>query len=203
MAKSNQGLVPLPPSSAPYFLSLRLRRLGKQDVKKYRNLEDSTSTHAILQIEQIAFSGQSAVNQWLINAMVPLVSGNGQIRTQVEAIREQIINNAPTTSHSQRMRKRMIEANVISENKITNLLQQCKANVAFAESHVLAAENAMRAWANYFDALASIYLRARTRRDKDSREVAVTSIPAFSSRVLADVPEFEKNACSETTKGRK
>ena len=200
MAKSVKGMPPLPPSSVPYFLSIRLSRMGRQDVRKYQNLADSTRTHAIMEIEQLALSGQGSVNQWLIGAIVPLVAGNGQIRTQVEAIRAVIDKNQPKPGDSGRNRKRMAEANVVSENKITNLLQQCKSNVAMAEAHALAAEDAMRAWVDYYHAMAGIYMRARTRKNKTSGPVGMASIPAFSSHPLTDIPEFERNACSETVK---
>lgn len=203
MALGNKGEVPMPPLAVPYFLSLKLSRMGRQDIKKYKNLQDSTRTHAIMQIEQIALQSQGLVNQWLISAMVPLVSGNGQIRTQVEAIREIIRKNQPSGHESMRVTKRMLEANVVSESKITSLLQQCKANVALAESKVLAAEDAMRAWVDYYQALAGIYMRARTRRSKSQEAVAMASIPIFSSRPLSDVPEFDKNACSDVVKVRK
>jgi hypothetical protein len=71
--------LPFAPAVVSGGVRRRFQTLGRADAKKYKNIQDFSRTHAVLEAEAMAQAGQHTVNQWLVQMIQPIIAGNARI----------------------------------------------------------------------------------------------------------------------------
>jgi chromosome segregation ATPase len=132
-----------------------------------------------------AQAGQHRVNQWLIQSLEPLTSGNERILVQEEEIQEQILAlKTQRASNGRETRALQKKAAELAEHR-GNLRSQRKANQASMESLSLSAQEALDSWETLYNQMASLYSRARAIKSKTEISKVASEVPVFSSIPLA------------------
>lgn len=192
---------------APRFVSLartlRLKIQGRSDAKDYRGLQDFTRTHALIVAQNVARSGQRAVNQWVIQAIDPIQTGNARILVQTEAIQEAINRLKKEGDDSGRRQRTLRSQAQYLENQARNFESQYRANIAKAQTFLLQGEQAIGSWANYYEQMAGIYTRARASKLKVDISSVEAEVPQLESVELVNIQGFDNPAMPFTSKGKK
>jgi hypothetical protein len=92
--KRRRNLLGLPfaPATVPGGVRRRFQTLGRKDAKKYKNIQDFSRTHALLEAEAMAQAGQHTVNQWLFQRVQPIIAGNARIELPVREVETDLQN---------------------------------------------------------------------------------------------------------------
>lgn len=185
--------LPLAPNRIQTRLGLRLRRMGRQDAKKYENLRDFTRTHAIIEIDKIAKRGQSKVNLWLTSESEPISSGNARIRVQMRQLEEELDSLLARREDSGRERKRTEARAARLTQEIMNFEAQHDTNVERGFTLRRMAEEGLMTWQTYRESMASIYTRARAIASGLDVSSVRAEIPEFGPIELVIIPELEED----------
>jgi len=185
VAASKFSGAPLAPQRVNWLLAISIARQGRRDAKKYVGLKDFTRTHALIVAQSKAQAGQHRVNQWLIQALEPLTSGNERILVQEEELQEQILHlKTQKASNGRETRALQKKAAELAERR-GNLRSQRKANQASMDSLSLSAQEALDSWETLYNQMASLYSRARAIKSKSEISKVASEVPVFTSIPLA------------------
>lgn len=187
--------LPFAPATASGKVRRRFETLGKGDAKKYQNVQDYSRTHAILEAEAMAQSGQHTVNQWLVQVVQPIIAGNARIELQVREVDAAAKALSLTKPSSGRHGAKLEAAKAEFSTELAFLAAQHESNLRAIDSLRLQAEEGFASWARYFQLLCSIYSRSRTLADKNPTHNAPAQVPQFRSIELnpigSDRPSLE------------
>ena len=176
---------------APQKLSLldrrRAAKSGRKDAKNYKGLADATLTHALIEIRGVAVAGQHEVNQWLINKVKPLREGNARIAVSMSRLQDQISELSKNPGVSGRQQKEVRTRTTSLTEQLAAEVSQLRMNEENLQALVMAAEEALASWKQYFDAMAAVYVRALSNKlGRDVRSSAA-EVPPFESIQVIDV----------------
>lgn len=203
MAQSLFSSAPVAPHQVDFWLTLRLRAQGKRDAKKYAQLSDYTRTHAIIVAQNRALAGQREVNQWLIKNASPLQVGNARSLVKIRLYESEIERMRNEPGSSGRARRLSTERIGILQREILNTESQLEANTAQLGSLMLAADQALGSWSNYYEQMAGIYARARANKLKHDVDSVRAEVPELVNIALVDFEEFETPDIVPTKRGKK
>lgn len=201
MTKAVQSV--MAPRTVSLGRTIRLKIQGRSDAKDYRGLQDFTRTHALIVAQNVARSGQRAVNQWVIQSIDPIQTGNARILVQVEAIQEAINRLKKEGDDSGRKQRTLKSQAQYLENQARNFESQYRANIAKAQTFLLQGEQAIGSWANYYEQMAGIYTRARAAKLKVDISSVEAEVPPLESVELVNIHGFDSPSMPFTTKGKK
>lgn len=201
MAKAIQGVTA--PRSVSLGRTLKLKIQGRADAKDYRGLQDFTRTHALIVAQNVARSGQRAVNQWVIQSIEPIQTGNARILVQVDALQEAISSIKKQSDDSGRRQKVLQAQSEYLGKQARNFESQYRANIAKAQTILLQGEQAIGSWSNYYEQMAGIYTRARAAKLKVDISNVEAEVPQLESVELVNIQGFELQANSSSAKARK
>jgi hypothetical protein len=180
-------------SSAPLASNIgwlergRLRRQGRKDAKHYRGLNDYTRTHALIVQQAISQAGQNSVNQWLIEACKPFLTGNAGIKVQ-RGVQEFKIQDLGSRKPSSRRAQSQIESQIdVEREKKSNLEAQFETNLTLIEASHKSAEQAMATWVSRYEQAAAIYTRARANKAKESVASVGAQVPPFDAIPMLEI----------------
>lgn len=203
MAQSLFSSAPVAPYQVDFWLTFRLRSQGKRDAKKYAQLSDYTRTHAIIVAQNRALAGQREVNQWLIKNASPLQVGNARSLVKIRLYESEIERMRIDPGSSGRARRLSTERIGILQREILNTESQLEANTAQLGSLMLAADQALGSWSNYYEQMAGIYARARANKLKHDVDSVRAEVPELVNIALVDFEEFETPDIVPTKRGKK
>lgn len=203
MSRSTSVNSVLAPSSVSLYLSLRLRAQGRSDAKRYKGLQDFTRTHALIVAQNKACSGQREVNQWVIQAIEPLQSGNARTIVQLEALEEELRKLQKDGAVSGRKQRTLSARSQYLENQIINFESQYQANIAKAKSILLQGEQAIGSWDNYYEQMAGIYTRARASKLKTDVASVQAEVPELESVELVEIQGFDEVKTEQPSRSKK
>lgn len=189
MASSQFSSAPVAPAKVSFLLGMKLRREGRRDAKKYVQLSDYTRTHAMIVAQNRALSGQREVNQWLIKKAGPLQVGNARLDAKQQLFLNELERLRKDPGLTNRAKKDAIWRIDLIEREILNTTSQTNANSAQLASLVLAAEQALGSWENYYEQMAGIYARARAIRLRQDADSARAEVPILEPIQLVDFEE--------------
>lgn len=178
------------PSEVDWWTQLTLRRQGRQDARRYRSLNDYTRTHALIVAQNKTNAGQRNVNQWVIQSVEPIRTGNARILVQLEVLADKLQRLQITSETSGRRKRELSALQERLEKQISNYTSQYQTNLAAAESVLLQGEQAIGSWANYYEQLAGIYTRARAAKLKIDVSSVEAEVPTLESVELVEIPEL-------------
>jgi hypothetical protein len=178
------------PSSVDWWTQLGLRRQGRQDARRYKSLNDYTRTHALIVAQNKTNAGQRNVNQWVIQSVEPIRTGNARILVQLEVLAEKLERIQITSETSGRKKRELSAQEDRLEKQISNFTSQYQTNLAAAESILMQGEQAIGSWANYYEQLAGIYTRARAAKLKIDVSSVEAEVPTLESIELVEIPEL-------------
>jgi len=171
----------------------RLRRQGRQDARKYKGVQDFTRTHALIVAQSLANAGQRTVNQWFIESITPILTGNARIKVHRASVEEQLADlRAKLAALTGRQRSRTASQIAAFEQELVNLKSQYRANITTADSVEAEADQALDSWKSYYNEMAAIYTRARSRKSRRSPATASSEVPQFHSLTLAEMKEVRQ-----------
>ena len=193
MSKKSKSAAPFAPGRVKLRPRLKLRLQGRQDARKYRGVQDFTRTHALIVAQSLANSGQRRVNQWFIDSMTPIFTGNARINVHCDSVEERIKESQQKFSSLTARQKKRISAEIASlEQELVNLKSQYRANVTTADAIEAEAEQALDSWKASFEEMAAIYTRARSRKSRRGQATAASEVPQFQSVALAELKEVRQ-----------
>lgn len=178
------------PSSVDWWTQQGLRRQGRQDARRYRSLNDYTRTHALIVAQNKTNAGQRNVNQWVIQSVEPIRTGNARILVQLDVLAERLERIQITSETSGRKKRELSAQEDRLEKQISNFTSQYQTNLAAAESILMQGEQAIGSWANYYEQLAGIYTRARAAKLKIDVSSVEAEVPTLESIELVEIPEL-------------
>lgn len=191
MATSQFSSAPVAPATVDFWLGVKLRREGRRDAKKYVQLSDYTRTHAMIVAQNRALAGQREVNQWLIKKAGPLQVGNARLNAKLELFAAELERLRKFPGETNRARRDSQWRVDLIEREILNTTSQINANSAQLASLVLAAEQALGSWGNYYEQMAGIYARARAIRLRQDVDSARAEVPILEPIQLVDFEQTE------------
>lgn len=196
MAKSMYSNAPIAPSRVGALRALRLWRQGRQDSIKYLDAQDYSRTHALIQAQSHCRAGQHEVNQWLLRSVEPLISGNLRIDAELKRLDNAVLEIEALGSTSQRelSRSRVKRESILASR--ADSAAQREVNRSIGSTLMLAAAEALDSWESYYQLLAGVYERAKTRRTKGPAPSSQSSVPVFDGIQLAQVSYFDENVIS-------
>jgi hypothetical protein len=187
MAKSRFSDAPIAPNKASFRQMLQLRRQGSQDAKKYPDAQDYTRTHALIQSQSRCNAGQHEVNQWFLKKVDPLIAGNLRLSADVELLEQRLRETSAGQTQSARERSRLASVREQTAAQISNLQAQREINIAQIANLQLSAEEALKSWNSYYQFLAAIYARSKTRKSQGDAPSAQASVPQFEDISLVEL----------------
>lgn len=191
MSSSQFSSAPVAPVKVGFWLGLKLRRDGRRDSKKYVQLSDYTRTHAMIVAQNHALAGQREVNQWLIKKAGPLQVGNARLEAKLDLFKGELERLRKDPGLTNRARRDSLWRIDLIEREILNTTSQANANSAQLASLMLAGEQALGSWINYYEQMAGIYARARAIRLKQDVDSARAEVPILDPIPLVDFEEPE------------
>ena len=183
--------LPMAPQKVKGILATRLWRMGRSDAKKYENLRDFTRTHAIIQIDKLARTGQHNVNQWLNVESEPISSGNVRIRVQLSMLGEELADLKGRRDDSGRQRQRTLDRIQRVLQEIGNFKAQHESNMERGYTLRRLAAEGLDSWKTYRENMAAIYTRSRAIASGLDVSSVRAEIPEFESVELVEIPELE------------
>ena len=181
------------PVRVKFWPRFKLRRQGRQDSRKYKGVQDFTRTHALIVAQSLPNAGQRRVNQWFIDAITPILTGNARIKVQRASVEQQTSEmQAKFSNLTGRQQKRASIQIESLEQELVNLKSQYRANITTADSIEAEAEQAMDSWKSHYNEMAAIYTRARSRKSRRSPATAASEVPQFQSLDLAEMKEVRQ-----------
>lgn len=171
--------LPFAPATASGKVRRRFEALGRGDARKYQNVQDYSRTHAILEAEAMAQSGQHLVNQWMVQVVQPIIAGNARIELQIREVDASAKALSLTKPISGRHAAKLELAKTEISTELAFLAAQHESNVRAIDSLRMQAEEGFASWARYFQLLCSIYSRSRTLAEKSSTHDAPAQSPQF------------------------
>lgn len=176
-----------------FWSRLKLRVQGRQDSRKYKGVQDFTRTHALIVAQSLANAGQRKVNQWFIDAITPIITGNARIKVNRISVEQKITDlQAKFSTLTGRQKKRTALEISVLEQELVNLKSQYRANITHADSVEAEAEQALDSWKAHYNEMAAIYTRARSRKSRKGQAVAASEVPLFDSIALAEMKEVRQ-----------
>lgn len=203
MAQSLYSSAPVAPATVGFWLSTKLRLQGRKDAKKYSDLSDYTRTHALIVAQNRALSGQREVNQWLIKKSSPLHVGNSRSLVKLNVYETELARLRSENVSGGRAKRLNQERIGMLQREILNTESQLESNSAQLGSLLLAAEQALGSWSNYYEQMAGIYTRARANKLKKSVDSVSAEVPELVSISLVDFDEVETTNAVSTRKVKK
>lgn len=191
MAQSLYSSAPVAPGTVGFWLTIKLKSQGRKDAKKYSQLSDYTRTHALIVAQNRALSGQREVNQWLIKKSAPLQVGNSRSIVKLNVYETELARLRSENASSGRQKRLGQERIGLLQREILNTESQLESNTAQLASLVLAAEQALGSWSNYYEQMAGIYTRARSNKLKKSVDSVSAEVPELENIELVDFAELE------------
>jgi len=194
VSKRNSSAAPLAPARVKYWARVKLKRQGRQDARNYKGIQDFTRTHALIVSQSLANAGQRRVNQWFIDSLTPILTGNARIEVQRKRVETQILELFDSfATLSGRQQKRAVVQIAGLEQELVNLKSQYRANIATTDSIEAEAEQSLASWKSYFNEMAAIYTRARSRKSRDGQATAASEVPQFESIGLAEMKQVRQH----------
>lgn len=191
MAKNAFSSIPNAPKRVGFWASRRLARLGRRDVKRYQNMQDTTATHTIKALEAQTHLNQRKVNEWLVRELTPLRAGNKSLSDQVIGLDARIAAYEADLGPTGRIRKaNTVRLNALRQQRL-NALGQRAANLATGRALIEIAGEAADTWTRYFEAQAAIYVRARALKNKLQPPAAMAAVPTIENVELPPTPDFD------------
>ena len=188
MAKDKWNSAPLA-SKIGWLEKARLRRQGRKDAKHYRGLNDYTRTHALIVQQAISQAGQNSVNQWLIEACKPYLTGNAGIKVQ-RGVQEFKIKDLGSRRPTSRRAQSQVESQIdVEREKKSNLEAQFETNLTLIEASHKSAEQAMDSWVSRYEQAAAIYTRARANKAKESVASVSAQVPPFEAIPMLEIDQ--------------
>lgn len=186
MSKKSKSAAPIASARVKFWTKFKLRRQGRQDAKRFPTLEDFTRSHALISAEATATAGQRKVIRWFIDNRTPIETGNARIRIHRESVRAQIAASQSKVQKQVGRELRRLESKIASlEQELVNLDAQHRSNLAMKDAIVLEAEQALESWNSYFNEMAAIYTRSRSRKSKGG-SASAAEIPQFRGLELPE-----------------
>ena len=193
LSKRNKNAAPLAPVRVRFWSRSRLRRQGRQDARKYKGVQDFTRTHALIVAQSLANAGQRTVNQWFIEAITPILTGNARIKVHRASVEQRIAElQSKFSTLTGRQQKRTAVQISSLEQELVNLKSQYRANITTADSVEAEADQALDSWKSYYNEMAAIYTRVRSRKSRRSPATAPSEGPQFHSLTLAEMKEVRQ-----------
>jgi hypothetical protein len=171
--------LPFAPAVVSGGVRRRFQTLGRADAKKYKNIQDFSRTHAVLEAEAMAQAGQHTVNQWLVQMIQPIIAGNARIELQVREVEADLQNTKSARATNGRQGAKLLAQADVLATDLAFLAAQYESNLRAIESMRFQAETGFASWAGYFQGLCAIYSRSRTLADKNATHDAPAQSPQF------------------------
>ncbi|MEI6109471.1 MAG: hypothetical protein WCQ11_05320 [Actinomycetes bacterium] len=193
LSKRNKSAAPLAPIRVKFFSRLKLRRQGRQDSRISKGVQDFTRTHALIVAQSLANAGQRTVNQWYIEAMMPLLTGNSRIKVHRASVEQRIseLQSKFSTLTGRQQKRTSVQMSSL-EQELVNLKSQYRANITTADSFEAEADQALDSWKSFYNEMAAIYTRARSRKSRKGQATAASEVPLFESIPLAELKEVRQ-----------
>lgn len=203
MAQSHYSSAPVAPGIVGFWLSIKLKSQGKRDAKKYSQLSDYTRTHALIVAQNRALAGQREVNQWLIKKSAPLQVGSSRSLVKLDVYESELARLKAESVTGGRHKRLNQERIGMLQREILNTESQLESNTAQLGTLLLAAEQALGSWSNYYEQMAGIYTRARSNKLRHNVDSVSAEVPELESIVLVDFDELIEPAAKAVKRGTK
>ena len=201
MAKDTWSSAPLA-SKISWTDKSRLRRQGRKDARHYRGLNDYTRTHALIVQQAISQAGQNSVNQWLIEACKPYLTGNSGIKVQRKLQEFKIQDLGSKNPASRRAQSQIATQIDVEREKKSNLEAQFETNLTLIEASHKSAEQAMDSWVSRYEQAAAIYTRARANKAKESVASVSAQVPPFEAVQMIEMLSANDSSIAFVEQGK-
>ena len=174
----------LAPARVPRLLRFRLTLMGQRDSKRYSQSLDSTLTHALLEVQAMAHTGQNKVNKEFLDKASSLIGSISVMKSSLERVSGELVESKSRAKGlSGRILDRELANQSLIERKAIELSSQLTSNLNTVELLQVQAQQALNSWDTYYELLASTYVRRRLRL-KGKAQPAEAEIPKFAPIVL-------------------
>jgi hypothetical protein len=161
--------------------------MGSRDSKRYSQSLDSTLTHALLEIQAIAHTGQNRVNKDFLDTASSLISSISVMKSNLERVSGELVESkARSKTLAGRILDRELTNQSLIHRKQIELGSQLTSNLNTVEMLQVQAQQALDSWETYYELLASTYVRRRLRV-KGKAQAAEAEIPKFAPIPLAQL----------------
>lgn len=188
-SKSRFSSAPIAPYRASALQRFRASRLGKSDAKNHKGIADGTLTQALNEIQTRAQLGQHEVNRWFANQAEPIIKGNSRIQIQLNQLEwdlENLKSNFGDSGRERKFNSKVLES--LNEKRVSQL-SQLEMNKNSLEALYLQANEALGSWQRHYEALASIYVRALSKKLKRDVRSADAEVPPFQNISIIDLED--------------
>lgn len=203
MAQSHYSSAPVAPGIVGFWLTVKLKSQGRRDAKKYSQLSDYTRTHALIVAQNRALAGQREVNQWLIKKSAPLQVGNSRSVVKLNVYESELSRLKAENVTGGRLKRLNQERIGLLQREILNTESQLESNTAQLGTLLLAAEQALGSWSNYYEQMAGIYTRARSNKLRHNVDSVSAEVPELESITLVDFEELKQAESTPAKRGAK
>jgi len=177
----------LAPARVPRLLRFRLTLMGQRDSKRYSQSLDSTLTHALLEIQAMAHTGQNRVNKAFLDTASSLIASISVLKSNLERVNGELLESkAKAKTLAGRVLDRELANQSVIQRKAVELGSQLTSNLNTVELLQVQAQQALNSWDTYYELLASTYVRRRLRL-KGKAQPAEAEIPKFAPIALAQL----------------
>tara|TARA_B110000971_G_scaffold81519_1_gene83634 strand:+ start:500 stop:1072 length:573 start_codon:yes stop_codon:yes gene_type:complete len=177
----------LAPARVPRLLRFRLTLMGQRDSKRYSQSLDSTLTHALLEIQAMAHTGQNRVNKAFLDTASSLIASISVLKSNLERVNGELLESkAKAKTLAGRVLDRELANQSVIQRKAVELGSQLTSNLNTVELLQVQALQALNSWDTYYELLASTYVRRRLRL-KGKAQPAEAEIPKFAPIALAQL----------------
>lgn len=186
-SKSRFSSAPIAPYRASALQRYRAARLGKSDAKNHKGIADGTLTQALKELQTRAQQGQHEVNRWFSKEADPIIQGNSRIAIQLAQLQQEIDALDKNLGDSGRERKANSKVlSTLNERRISQL-SQLEMNKDSIDALTRQTVEALESWERYFIALASIYVRALSKKLKRDVRSSDAEVPPFENVPLLNL----------------
>nr|WP_271579514.1 hypothetical protein [Aquiluna sp.] len=166
---------------------MRLVYMGRSDSRRYSQSLDSTLTHALLEIQAIAHTGQNRVNKDFLDSASSLISSISVMKSNLERLNSDLLESKSRAKVlSGRVLDRELARQSTIERKLVELTSQLTSNLNTVELLQVQAQQALDSWDTYYELLASTYVRRRLRL-KGKANPSEAEIPKFAPIAIAQL----------------
>jgi hypothetical protein len=165
----------------------RASRLGKSDAKNHKGIADGTLTQALKELQTRAQQGQHEVNRWFSKEADPIIQGNSRIAIQLAQLQREIDALDKNLGDSGRERKANSKVLITLNERRISQLSQLEMNKDSIDALTRQTVEALESWERYFVALASIYVRALSKKLKRDVRSSDAEVPPFENVPLLNL----------------
>jgi hypothetical protein len=197
LSRSRFTSAPIAPIRVGLWIRIRLNLSGIRDAVNHRHIVDGTLTQTLLGIQSRVQAGQQEVNLWYLNETQPIIEGTARTRIQISAVEEALHSAISQPGNTGRALKASKQRSEVLRDRYENYTVQLESNLNALEALRLQALEALMTWDSHFDALASIYVRALSRKLKKDVRSSEAVVPTYTSIELPEISVSNSNSTNE------